>query len=227
MTTGSAEPAVSDYTRRFVSGGGAHPDMFTGIVVDIGTVVESVGDTIRTVRIAPTRMPETVRLGSSIACAGICLTATATDPAGFSADLSPETLARTTAGRWHVGTRLNLEYALRAGDLLDGHIVTGHVDAVAEVLEVTPSGDGSSVRIRTPDQIAAMLAPKGSVAVDGTSLTVNTVETDAFSVTLIPHTGKITTLGHLKAGAAVNLEADALARYVVRALVQRNAGDAP
>lgn len=226
MTAGATEPAVSDYTRRLVTGGGAHPDMFTGIVVDIGTVVEAAGDTARTVRIAPTRMPETVRPGSSIACAGICLTATATDPAGFSADLSPETLARTTAGQWCIGTRLNLEYALRAGDPLDGHIVTGHVDAVAEVLEVTPSGDGSSVRIQAPGRIAAMLAPKGSVAVDGTSLTVNTVEPDAFSVTLIPHTGEVTTLGELKAGGSVNLEADVLARYVVRALGLRDAGDA-
>lgn len=216
---------VSDYTRAIVSGGTTYQTMFTGIVVDTGTVTDTSGPGERSVRIEPTCMPESVRLGSSIACAGICLTATAVDPTGFSVDLSPETQARTTAGTWQPGTEINLEYALQAGDPLDGHIVTGHVDAIAEVLDVTESDDCSIVRFSLPTSIATMIASKGSIAVDGTSLTVNAVGQDAFSVTLIPHTGRVTTLGALAAGCSVNLEADILARYVARALGRGNAGD--
>ena len=216
---------VSDYTRAIVSGGTTYQAMFTGIVVDTGTVTETSGPGERSVRIEPTRMPDSVRLGSSIACAGICLTATAVDPTGFSVDLSPETQARTTAGTWQPGTEINLEYALQAGDPLDGHIVTGHVDAVAEVLDVTEADDCSVVRFSLPTSIATMIASKGSIAVDGTSLTVNAVGQDAFSVTLIPHTGRVTTLGALAAGCSVNLEADILARYVARALGRGGAGD--
>lgn len=216
---------VSDYTRAIVSGGTTYQAMFTGIVVDTGTVTETSGPGERSVRIEPTRMPDSVRLGSSIACAGICLTATAVDPTGFSVDLSPETQARTTAGAWRPGTEINLEYALQAGDPLDGHIVTGHVDAIAEVLDVKESDDCSVVRFSLPTSIAVMIASKGSIAVDGTSLTVNAVGQDAFSVTLIPHTGRVTTLGALAAGCSVNLEADILARYVARALGRGGAGD--
>ncbi len=217
--------AVSDYTRAIVSGGTTYQAMFTGIVVDTGTVTETSGPGERSLRIEPSRMPESVRLGSSIACAGICLTATAVDPTGFSVDLSPETQARTTAGTWQPGTEINLEYALQAGDPLDGHIVTGHVDAVAEVLDVTESDDCSVVRFSLPTSIATMIAAKGSIAVDGTSLTVNAVDQNAFSVTLIPHTGRVTTLGALGAGCSVNLEADILARYVARALGRGGSGD--
>lgn len=216
---------VSDYTRAIVSGGTTYQAMFTGIVVDTGTVTETSGPGERSVRIEPTRMSESVRLGSSIACAGICLTAIAVDPTGFSVDLSPETQARTTAGKWQPGTEINLEYALQAGDPLDGHIVTGHVDAVAEVLDVTESDDCSIVHFSLPTSIATMIASKGSIAVDGTSLTVNAVGQDAFSVTLIPHTGRVTTLGALATGCSVNLEADILARYVARALGRGGSGD--
>ena len=200
--------------------------MFTGIVVDTGTVTGTAGPAAHAFRIEPARMPEGLAVGASVACAGICLTATTVGPAGFTVDVSPETRARTTAGAWRAGTRINLEYALRAGDALDGHIVTGHVDAVARVLGVTPSEDSRIVRIALPDAIAAMVAPKGSIAVDGTSLTVNAVDRGAFAVTLIPHTGRVTTLGALTPGAAVNLEADILARYVARSLGRTGAGDA-
>ena len=217
---------VSDYTRPIVADGSTKPAMFTGIVVDTGTVTGTSGPAARSLRIEPTRMPDGLRVGASIACAGICLTATTVDPAGFTVDVSPETRARTTAGTWQTGTRINLEYALQAGDPLDGHIVTGHVDAVATILGVITSEDSRIVRIALPDAIAAMVAPKGSIAVDGTALTVNAVDFDAFAVTLIPHTSRVTTLGALTAGAPVNLEADILARYVARSLDRLDAGDA-
>ncbi len=215
----------SDYTRPILPDGSTNQAMFTGIVVDTGTVTGTSGPAAHSFRIEPTRMPDGLRVGASIACAGVCLTATAVDPAGFTVDVSPETRARTTAGAWRAGTRINLEYALRAGDALDGHIVTGHVDAIARILGVTASEDSRIVRIGLPDAIAAMVAPKGSVAVDGTSLTVNTVDRDAFAVTLIPHTSHVTTLGALTTGAAVNLEADILARYVARSLDRLGPGD--
>ncbi len=200
--------------------------MFTGIVVDTGTITEIPSSAAPAVRIRPTRMPPpALRPGASVACSGICLTATSIDSTGLAVDLSPETLARTTAGRWRPGTRINLEYALRAGDPLDGHIVTGHVDAVAAVLAVAAAGDSRTVRMTLPDRVSSMVAPKGSVAVDGVSLTVNAVDGEGFSVTLIPHTRRVTTLGTLAAGRSVNLEADILARYVARALPSRIPGD--
>ncbi len=192
--------------------------MFTGIVVDTGTVAETSAFAAPAVRIRPVRMPPTLRPGASVACAGICLTATAVDPESFTVDLSPETLVRTTAGQWRPGTRINLEYSLRAGDPLDGHVVTGHVDAAAAVLDITATGDSRVVGIALPDPLAPLVAPKGSIAIDGTSLTVNAVDADRFSVTLIPHTRRVTTLGGLRVGTSVNLEADVLARYVSRAL---------
>ncbi len=191
--------------------------MFTGIVVDTGTVTEATEGPVRTIGVAPSARHDGIGAGSSIACAGICLTATSVTEAGFAVDLSPETLARTTAGSWQAGTRLNLEYALRAGDPLDGHIVTGHVDAVAEVVDVASARDSVTVRITMPPAIANLVAPKGSIAVDGTSLTVNSVDNDTFSVMLIPYTCRVTTLGSLQPGTAVNLEADIFARYVARA----------
>lgn len=222
---GGTNDADSDYTRRIVSDGSTNHAMFTGIVVDTGTVTGTSGPAACSFRVEPSRMPGGLRVGASIACAGICLTATTVDPAGFTVDVSPETRARTTAGTWRAGSRINLEYALQAGDALDGHIVTGHVDAVAEVLGVTPSEDSRIVRIGLPDAIAAMVAPKGSIAVDGTSLTVNAVDREAFAVTLIPHTSHVTTLGALTTGAPVNLEADIFARYVARSLGRLGLGD--
>ncbi len=222
---GGTSGAISDYTRPIVSDGSTNQAMFTGIVVDTGTVAGTWGSAARSFRIEPARMPDGLQVGASIACAGICLTATTVDPAGFTVDVSPETRARTTAGAWQTGTRINLEYALRAGDALDGHIVTGHVDAVARILGVTESEDSRIVRIGLPDAIAAMIAPKGSIAVDGTSLTVNAVDRDGFAVTLIPHTSRVTTLGTLASGTLVNLEADILARYVARSLDRLGSGE--
>lgn len=189
--------------------------MFTGIVVDTAAV-ERAGDA--RVRLVPSKAPDGLREGASVACAGICLTVTARDPDGFEADLSPETLARTTAGAWRTGTRVNVEYSLRAGDPLDGHIVTGHVDDTASVVAAEDGEDGFRLRIETPPSIASCIARKGSVAVDGVSLTVNEADAGGFGVALVPYTARNTTLGGLRPGDRVNLEADLLARYVARAL---------
>ena len=195
--------------------------MFTGLVTDIGTIrsVEDRGE-LRRVRIATGYAIETIALGASIACGGPCLTAvaTGTDEAGgwFDVDVGAETLARTSAGAWAPGSRLNLERSLRVGDELGGHIVTGHIDGVAEVLSVKSFDGMSGFMIRAPVALARFIAEKGSVALDGTSLTVNTVEADVFSILLIPHTLAVTTWGERKAGDRLNLEVDLMARYAAR-----------
>ena len=199
--------------------------MFTGIVTDIGTVeaVETRGD-VR-VRIATAYDTATVDLGASISCSGVCLTVVdkgvgkGGGPGWFAVDVSGETVSRT-AGQWRAGARLNLERAMKLGDELGGHIVTGHVDGVAEVLGVCPDGDSKRIGFRVTEAIAPFLAPKGSVTVDGVSLTVNEVR-DAddgthFSVNVIPHTQGATTLGELAEGDRVNIEIDVLARYLMR-----------
>lgn len=196
--------------------------MFTGIVVDTAAV-ERAGDGAR-VRLVPSEVPAGLREGASVACAGVCLTVAARDPEGFEADLSPETLARTTAGAWRTGARVNVEYALRAGDPLDGHLVTGHVDGTAPVVAAGDGGEGFRLRIATPPSIASCIARKGSVAVDGVSLTVNEADGEGFGVAVVPYTARNTTLGRLRPGDRVNLEADLLARYVARALEGRGAG---
>jgi len=199
--------------------------MFTGIITAIGTIREAMqkGD-LRAVIACPWD-PAGIAIGASIACSGTCLTVverggTAGD-AWFAVDISGETLARTVPGRWVAGGTLNLEPAMRLGDELGGHIVTGHVDGVGEVVGVCPEGDSRRVGIAAPAALAPYLAPKGSITVDGVSLTVNEVAdqpdgTCHFALNLIPHTAEVTTLGALAPGSKVNLEIDVLARYLQR-----------
>jgi riboflavin synthase len=200
--------------------------MFTGIVTDVGTVrsAEQRGD-LR-LQIATGYDLETVDLGASIACSGVCLTVVDKGGDWFAVDVSGETLSRTAAGMWREGTKLNLERSLRLGDELGGHIVTGHVDAVAQVVGTCPEGDSTRVGISVPRALGPMIAPKGSVALDGVSLTVNDVR-DAedgsthFSVNIIPHTAQQTTLGDIAGGRQLNVEVDVLARYIDRMLAAR------
>ena len=191
--------------------------MFTGIVTDVGEVIarESQGDIRFT--IATRYDPATIAIGSSIACAGCCLTVVETDPRGlFGVQASAETLSKTTLGRWRVGTRVNLERALKVGDELGGHLMSGHVDGVGQIISILPEGDSRRFKFRVADELAKFIAPKGSIALDGTSLTVNEVEGPVFGVNLIPHTLSVTTWGDAKPGGAVNVEVDTLARYVAR-----------
>ena len=195
--------------------------MFTGIVTDMGEVIaiEQRGDTRLT--IATAYDPDTIALGASIACSGCCLTAVETgrlqDGRGFFAiDASAETLARTTLGSWTVGSRINLERPLKMGDELGGHVVSGHVDDVGEIVSIVPEGDSLRFRFRVSPGIARFIAPKGSVSLDGTSLTVNEVEGNEFGVNIIPHTQAVTTWGKARVGDRVNVEIDMLARYVAR-----------
>ncbi|PZQ61896.1 MAG: riboflavin synthase [Sphingomonas taxi] len=194
--------------------------MFTGIVTDIGTIeaIEERGDA--RVRVSTAYDTAGIELGASIACSGVCLTVVETGPGWFAVDVSGETMSRTAPAQWHAGRALNLERAMKLGDELGGHIVTGHVDGVAAVEDVSGEGDSKRVVFRVPADLAPFLAPKGSVTIDGVSLTVNTV-TDAadgtrFAINLIPHTQAVTTLGALEPGAAVNVEIDVLARYLQR-----------
>ena len=194
--------------------------MFTGIVSDIGTIVAAERRGDLRLRIASAYDPATIDLGASIACSGVCLTVVDIAAGGFAVDVSAETEARSAAGMWAEGNRLNLERALKLGDELGGHIVTGHVDGVAEVLDVRPEGDSRSIGLRIGAALAPFLAAKGSVTLDGVSLTVNDVAdgddgTD-FSVNLIPHTQAVTTFGQITAGRHVNVEIDVLARYLRR-----------
>lgn len=203
--------------------------MFTGIVTAIGTIREtSDGGDLRAVITCPFD-PAHIAIGASIACSGTCLTVverggTAGD-AWFAVDISGETVSRTVPGRWTQGAQLNLEPALKLGDELGGHIVTGHVDGVGEVVGICAAGDSRKIGIAAPAELAPYLAPKGSITVDGVSLTVSAVGRDAdgdwFEVAIIPHTLQVTTLGHLRPGHRVNLEVDMLARYVARMLEWR------
>ncbi len=190
--------------------------LFTGIVTGIGTVcsMERRGDT-RFV-ITSNYPPETIDLGASIACAGCCLTVVAKGTNSFSIDASAETLSKSTLGNWKVGTRINLERPLKMGDELGGHVVSGHVDGVAEIVSIRPEGDSRRFRFRVPSDLARFIASKGSVTLDGTSLTVNEVDGNEFGVNIIPHTQAVTTWGHARKGDAVNVEIDMLARYVAR-----------
>lgn len=192
--------------------------MFTGIITDIGEVsrVDMRGD--MRARIACHYDMAGVDLGASIACDGVCLTVIEKGPDWFDVDISAETLSKTNIGAngWASGRRINLERALRVGDELGGHIVSGHVDGVAIIEEMHDEGDSTRIRFRAPDALARFIAPKGSVALNGTSLTVNEVEGTGFGVNLIPHTQQVTTWGRAQVGDAVNLEIDTLARYVAR-----------
>jgi riboflavin synthase len=194
--------------------------MFTGIITDIGTVkaVEQRGDLRLT--IATGYDTAGLAIGASVACSGVCLTVVAKAPGEFSVDVSGETQSRTARGQWTVGRRFNLERALKVGDELGGHIVTGHVDAVGQVLNVEPVGDSTRITIQVPRDIAPFVAPKGSICLDGVSLTVNTVADNAngaaFTINVIPHTAEWTTFDTVKAGDELNIEIDVLARYLAR-----------
>ena len=193
--------------------------MFTGIITDLGRVREirqtADGDD-RRILIETAYETAGIALGASIACAGPCLTVVETGPDWFAVDVSGETMARTAIGAWQAGSRVNLERALRIGDELGGHLVTGHIDGVGQ-LEAR-CGDGESVRMgfAAPRELMKFIAGKGSISIDGVSLTVNEVGPSSFGVNIIPHTLKATTLGELTPGTAVNLEIDLLARYVAR-----------
>ncbi len=190
--------------------------MFTGIITDLGRVrsIETNGDTRLVIETAyDTRE---IDIGASIACAGPCLTVTDKDEGWFAVDASAETLSKTTLGDWAEGTRVNLERALKVGDEMGGHIVTGHVDGIAVVISVTPEGDSQRFVLEAPKEYARYVAPKGSVTLDGVSLTVNEVDGNQFGVNIIPHTQAATTFGDLKPGDRVNFEIDVLARYVDR-----------
>ncbi|MDP6067830.1 MAG: riboflavin synthase [Alphaproteobacteria bacterium] len=190
--------------------------MFTGIITDIGRVrqVEKRGDT----RFVIDTSFDTagIEIGASIACSGACLTVVERGEGWFAVDVSAETLAHTTLGDWQVGSAVNLERSLRLGDELGGHIVTGHVDATAEIVSLEPEGDSLRYVFRAPAEFKRYVASKGSVALDGVSLTVNEVEDDCIGINIIPHTQSQTTFGEAQPGARVNLEIDVLARYVAR-----------
>ena len=194
--------------------------MFTGIVTALGTVSTisplGNGQDMRLVIAAPWPDTASIAIGASVACSGCCLTATEVGAAWFAADASAETLACTTLGRWRAGSLVNLERSLCMGDELGGHIVSGQVDGVGEALYATPENASTSWVFRVPRPLARFIAVKGSVAVDGVSLTVNAVDGDTFGVNVIPHTARVTGFGSLVPGDAVNIEIDMLARYVAR-----------
>jgi riboflavin synthase len=195
--------------------------MFTGIVTDVGEVlsVEPRG-ALNRVRIACSFDVSGVDIGASIACSGPCLTVVEKGVAGgrnwFEVDAAAETLALTNVGQWRAGSRINLERSLRIGDELGGHIVTGHVDGLAEIIDLRAFDGMARFDIRAPSAVSRFIAQKGSVCLDGTSLTVNSVEGDVFSVLLIPHTLQVTTWGERKAGDRLNIEVDLMARYAAR-----------
>jgi riboflavin synthase len=193
--------------------------MFTGIVTDMGEILELEQRGDLRARIATAYDPAGIDIGASIACEGVCLTVVALGTAPrnwFDMEISAETVSKTNLAGWTVGKRLNLERALKVGDELGGHIVSGHVDGVAEVVGLRPEGDSLRVTFRAPEELAKFIAPKGSVALNGTSLTVNEVEGREFGINFIPHTQKVTTWGGVKLGDKVNLEVDTMARYVAR-----------
>ena len=199
--------------------------MFTGIITALGTLRDTRGAADLHATIACPFDPSGIAIGASIACSGVCLTVVdkggVAGDAWFAVDISGETIARTVAAHWVAGARLNLEPALKLGDELGGHIVTGHVDGVGTVVGVCPAGDSLRVGISAPAELAPYIAAKGSVTVDGVSLTVNEIADQAdgtchFALNIIPHTAHVTTIGALKAGDGVNLEIDVLARYLMR-----------
>ena len=193
--------------------------MFTGLISDVGEVVFHDGGHFT---LESAYDPKTIAVGASIACDGVCLTATRVEPSAmgagsrFTVDVSNETLSKTTLETWRPGRAVNLERPLKSGDELGGHIVTGHVDGRARIVDVTPDGQSRRFLFDAPEHLAMFIAPKGSVALDGTSLTVNEVAGTRFGVNLIPHTLTQTTWGRKKPGDEVNLEVDVFARYVAR-----------
>jgi riboflavin synthase len=193
--------------------------MFTGIVTDVGRIIDTKVTGDLRARIATRYDVAGIDIGASIACDGVCLTVVAlgSEPENwFDVEISAETVSKTNVGGWGPGKRVNLERALKVGDELGGHIVSGHVDGLAEVVRVAPEGGSVRVTFRAPEALAKFIAPKGSVALNGTSLTVNEVEGAEFGVNLIPHTQEVTTWGEVAVGDRVNLEVDTMARYVAR-----------
>lgn len=198
--------------------------MFTGIVTDLGTVraITKAGDT--RFELDTAYDTGTIAIGASIACSGVCLTVIDKGPGWFAVEASAETLACTTLGEWRPGSPVNLERPLTAGAEMGGHIVSGHVDGVARVADRVPEGDSFRFVLEAPAALRKYIAPKGSVALDGISMTVNEVEDGRFGVNVIPHTQKMTTFGALEPGGRMNLEVDMLARYVDRLLACREDG---
>ncbi|HCV49425.1 MAG TPA: riboflavin synthase [Rhodobiaceae bacterium] len=193
--------------------------MFTGIISDVGTILEvtQMGDTRYVIETSYDT--QGIDIGASIACSGVCLTVIEkmeTPSPRFAVEASAETLNVTTAKKWAVGTKLNLERALKMGDELGGHIVSGHVDGIAEIKSIEPDGDSLRFVFAAPEELAMFIASKGSVTLDGTSLTVNEVRKNNFGVNMIPHTQAVTTWGQSKSGDLINIEIDVLARYVAR-----------
>jgi riboflavin synthase len=196
--------------------------MFSGIVTGLGEILEvdEKSDALRRLVVASDYDPDSIEIGASIACSGICFTVVERGVRGnrrfFAVDAAAETLRLTTAGHWRRGTRINLERSLRLGDELGGHLVSGHVDGIAELVTRDDFLDSAAFTLRVPIALSRFIAIKGSVALDGVSLTVNKVDGDMFSVLIIPHTLQITTFGKLEPGARLNLEVDQMARYVAR-----------
>ena len=202
---------------------GEHDAMFTGLITAVGEVADVKGDQFS---IRASYPADDIEVGASIACDGCCLTATTIAPHGegslFTVDVSNETRSKTTLGGWRVGTRVNLERSLRANAELGGHIVSGHVDGIAKIIDITADGESRRFLFEAPDHLAMYVAPKGSVCLDGTSLTVNEVIGNRFGVNLIPHSLTVTTWNAKTAGSFVNLEVDIVARYIARLLEYRS-----
>ncbi|MEM7471330.1 MAG: riboflavin synthase [Pseudomonadota bacterium] len=190
--------------------------MFTGIITDIGRITELEQRGDLRARIECGYDMKTVDLGASIACNGCCLTVIAIGDDWFDVEISAESVSKTNIGDWQQGSRINLERALKVGDELGGHIVSGHVDGVAEITAMLDEGDSTRVTLSAPDALAKFIAPKGSVALNGTSLTVNEVDGATFGINFIPHTKAVTNWGDARVGDRINLEIDTLARYVAR-----------
>ncbi|QLC22651.1 riboflavin synthase [Parasphingopyxis sp. CP4] len=194
--------------------------MFTGIITDVGTIAEAEqrGDLRLTVQCSYDMAG--VELGASIACSGVCLTVVDKGEDWFAVDVSAESVARTAQGQWNTGSKLNLERSLKLGDEMGGHIVTGHIDGIGEIVSADPVGDSIEIVIRAPDELAKYIAPKGSITLNGVSLTVNEVRDEEsgchFTINLIPHTAEVTTFASAAAGQPVNIEIDILARYLAR-----------
>lgn len=192
--------------------------MFTGIITDLGkvTAIDKQGDW--KIRIATNRDLTDIPIGASIACSGVCLTVVEKEKNDFLVQVSQETLRKTAISTWDIGTQINLEYSLKMGDELGGHLVFGHVDGLAEVVSIVQTGDSHHIIVRLPQELKQYAAPKGSIAFDGISLTVNAVEDDLVHLMLIPHTLAVTSWKHLEVGQKIHVEADMLARYVARIL---------
>ncbi len=193
--------------------------MFTGIITDLGTISEiSPGEAAARFKIITSYPTDTIDMGASIACNGCCLTVTEKGPDWFAVDASQETLDKTTLGAWTAGAKINLERALKFGDELGGHLVSGHVDGVGQITAIREEAGSKRYTVAPPPELMKFIAAKGSVTLDGVSLTVNEVESGTFGVNIIPHTQGVTTFGALAVGSALNVEIDLLARYVARLL---------